>query len=129
MDNQGYNRWNNSMQRGYPQDGGRQFGGGRAEYMSRPAQSGAINPNFNDIESFQNSINTQVNWDKVKQKVCVYWLKKVCRKGDTCEYLHRYIEDRIPICKFFQQNGHCHIMETQCVYRHPKQEDQGSSKK
>ena len=58
----------------------------------------------------------------------MHWLKQACRKGDSCEYLHRWIEDRIPICKFFQQNGHCHIQE-QCVYRHPKPEDVGATKK
>ena len=58
--------------------------------------------NINVIESIVESFNYQVNDEKRKQKVCVHWLKQACRKGDSCEYLHRWIEDRIPICKFFQ---------------------------
>lgn len=65
--------------------------------------------NINRIEEIVKSMAYNPNAEKIKQKVCVHWLKQACRKGDACEYLHRYEEDRIPICKFFQQNGHCHI--------------------
>lgn len=61
--------------------------------------------------------------------MCVHWLKKVCRKGEQCEYLHLYVEEKIPICKFFKENGHCYQELTQCVYRHPKEQESGASKK
>lgn len=59
----------------------------------------------------------------------MHWLKKVCRKGDTCEYLHMYVEEKIPICRFFKERGHCDQQDTQCVYRHPKEPEPGASKK
>ena len=65
-----------------------------------PVENGGTN--INVIESIVESFNYQVNDEKRKQKVCVHWLKQACRKGESCEYLHRWIEDRIPICKFFQ---------------------------
>jgi len=74
------------------------------------------------------SLNYTVDEDKRKQKVCVHWLKKSCKKGDDCEYLHVLIQDKVPICKFFQKNGHCHKEDT-CVYRHPKPEECGATKK
>ena len=47
--------------------------------------------NFNAIEQVITSINTVHNPEKIKQKVCVHWLKNNCHKGDSCEYLHRYV--------------------------------------
>lgn len=64
--------------------------------------------NLNEIESLLDSFISQPNVNKLKQKVCVHWLKKVCRKGDNCEYLHFYVEEKIPVCKFYKENGQCH---------------------
>ena len=43
--------------------------------------------------------------------------------GDKCDFLHKYEEDKMPICKFVLQNGICHKQEN-CAYRHPKPEDE-----
>lgn len=66
------------------------------------------NTNINELESYVQSFNSKPQENKLKQKVCVHWLKKVCRKGEQCEYLHLYVEEKIPICKFFKENGHCY---------------------
>ena len=85
-------------------------------------------PTLNAINQMLDSYNAESNEAKLKQKVCVHWLKNNCRKNDKCEFLHVYIEDKIPICKFFKERGHCDQQET-CVYRHPTQKDPGTSKK
>ena len=92
--------------------GGYDDGGGNLQAMGPGAPQsgpqGKTATNLNELESMVNSITSKPNSAKLKQKVCVHWLKKVCRKGDACEYLHMYIEEKIPICKFFKETGHCH---------------------
>jgi len=75
--------------------------------MNSGAPQGRTNSTLNDLETYVSSFNSKPNDSKLKQKVCVHWLKKVCRKGDTCEYLHMYVEEKIPICRFFKERGHC----------------------
>lgn len=45
-----------------------------------------------------------------------HWLRGLCKKGDQCDYLHRYDLSQMPECHFFAQNGECHNME--CLFRH-----------
>jgi hypothetical protein len=46
--------------------------------------------------------------------------------------LHVFDEDKLPVCKFFQQTQHCQKGE-QCPYKHPTQNEMpllnGSKKK
>lgn len=80
---------------------------------------------INEVAAVTESINYQVDDSKRKQLVCVHWIKNRCTRGDECDYLHAYIEEKVPVCRFYQQNGHCH-KEQECVYRHPKPEEGGA---
>lgn len=113
----------------YPNGSGNGQDGAHMD-MSGQYDSSINNPGgLNELEQVINSINTVPNQLKLKQKVCVHWLKGVCRKGNQCEYLHLYVPEKIPICRFFKERGHCDQQET-CVYRHPdKPDDPGASKK
>eukprot|EP00039_Didymoeca_costata_P009090 m.120349 g.120349 ORF g.120349 m.120349 type:complete len:489 (+) comp14356_c0_seq4:177-1643(+) len=51
-----------------------------------------------------------------KSIVCKHWLKGLCKKGDSCEFLHRYDMRRMPECYFWTTFGECHNEE--CVYLH-----------
>jgi len=34
-----------------------------------------------------------------KREVCRYWLNNCCKKGDACEFLHSFEQDKMPICR------------------------------
>ena len=33
-----------------------------------------------------------------RQVVCKHWLRGLCKRGDDCDFLHRYDMDRMPEC-------------------------------
>mmetsp|Transcript_31695 Transcript_31695/g.30986 ORF Transcript_31695/g.30986 Transcript_31695/m.30986 type:complete len:282 (+) Transcript_31695:6-851(+) len=74
-------------------------------------------PSLNQIQAIINSTTTKVDDQKRKRTVCVHWLRGQCKKNENCEFLHVYQEDKIPPCKYYQQNGECQKGE-ECVYRH-----------
>ena len=37
--------------------------------------------------------------------VCKHWLRGLCKKGDDCEFLHKYDMERMPECYFFIKYG------------------------
>ncbi|KAK2073921.1 hypothetical protein P8C59_008160 [Phyllachora maydis] len=49
--------------------------------------------------------------------VCKHWLRGLCKKGDTCEFLHEYNLRRMPECSFFAQKGYCSNGD-ECLYLH-----------
>lgn len=51
-----------------------------------------------------------------KDTVCKFWVQGRCLKGDKCEYLHEYIEDKVPICSEFLHHGVC--KKANCKFRH-----------
>jgi cleavage and polyadenylation specificity factor subunit 4 len=51
-----------------------------------------------------------------RQTVCLYWLRALCMKGDSCEFLHQYDLERMPVCHFFRSYGVCR--EQDCLYKH-----------
>jgi hypothetical protein len=55
----------------------------------------------NQISAIIESQNQRVDESKRKRTVCVHWLNGQCKKGDACEYLHVYQEEKIPACKYF----------------------------
>ena len=40
-----------------------------------------------------------------KSTVCKHWLRNLCKKGKKCEYMHAYISDKMPSCRFFAETG------------------------
>ncbi|KAI1617833.1 hypothetical protein EDD37DRAFT_240955 [Exophiala viscosa] len=53
--------------------------------------------------------------------VCKHWLKGLCKKGDTCDYLHEYNLRKMSECQFFNQNGYCQNGD-ECLYVHVKED-------
>lgn len=64
-----------------------------------------MNLSVNELTAIMESQQQRVDEGKRKRTVCVHWLKGQCKKGDNCEYLHVLIEDKIPPCKYFLQEG------------------------
>jgi len=48
--------------------------------------------------------------------VCKHWLRGLCKKGDDCEFLHKYDMERMPECYFFIKYGQCSNKE--CPFLH-----------
>lgn len=46
---------------------------------------------------------------KRRTVVCKHWLRGLCKKGEMCDYLHEYDEDKMPVCQFY-------FSETVCVH-------------
>ncbi|KAG5682095.1 hypothetical protein PVAND_011474 [Polypedilum vanderplanki] len=55
---------------------------------------------------------------KAEQKtiVCKHWLRALCKKGDSCEFLHEYDMSKMPECYFFSKYHACHKKE--CTFLH-----------
>ncbi len=51
-----------------------------------------------------------------KTVVCKHWLRGLCKKGDTCEFLHEYNMRKMPECWFFSKYKECSNAE--CIYLH-----------
>ncbi|KDQ16832.1 hypothetical protein BOTBODRAFT_106517 [Botryobasidium botryosum FD-172 SS1] len=52
--------------------------------------------------------------------VCKHWLRGLCKKGDSCEFLHEYNLRRMPECWWFEKYGYCSAGD-ECLYAHPKE--------
>ena len=37
--------------------------------------------------------------------VCKHWLRGLCKKGDDCEFLHKYDMEKMPECYFYIRFG------------------------
>ena len=48
--------------------------------------------------------------------VCKHWLRGLCKKGDSCDFLHRLDHDLMPECWYFTQFGECGNKE--CIFLH-----------
>ncbi|UZJ51843.1 hypothetical protein CBS101457_001163 [Exobasidium rhododendri] len=55
--------------------------------------------------------------DQGKRTVCKHWLRGLCKKGDSCDYLHEYDLRRMPECRFFATFGYCNSGD-ECLYLH-----------
>ena len=53
--------------------------------------------------------------------VCKHWLRGLCKKGDTCDFLHRLDHDRMPECWYFSNFGECGNKE--CIFLHVRPEE------
>ena len=95
--------------------------GGMLQNAAAQAPNAVIS-SINDLTAVNQSLQYHVDEQKRKKLVCVHWIKQRCTRGETCDYLHSYDADKLPICRYFTQNGSCH-KELECVYRHPKPTD------
>ena len=69
-----------------------------------------------------NALNIKQDVTRIKQKVCIYWLQDLCKKGDDCPFLHMLNKDKLPICKYFFENGECQKGD-KCIYKHVRPEN------
>ena len=53
--------------------------------------------------------------------VCKHWLRGLCKKGDSCDFLHRLDHNRMPECWYFSNFGECPNKE--CIFLHLRPED------
>ena len=56
--------------------------------------------------------------------VCKHWLRGLCKKGDTCDFLHRLDHDRMPECWYFSNFGECGNKE--CIFLHVRPDEKAS---
>ena len=49
----------------------------------------------------QFSHHIQPGTGKRRTVVCKHWLRGLCKKGEMCDYLHEYDEDKMPVCQFY----------------------------
>ncbi|BGP26711.1 cleavage and polyadenylation specificity factor subunit 4 [Rhodotorula toruloides] len=49
--------------------------------------------------------------------VCKHWLRGLCKKGTTCEFMHEYHLRKMPECWFFAKYGFCSNGD-ECMYLH-----------
>lgn len=56
--------------------------------------------------------------EKFRTVVCRHWLRGLCMKGESCEFLHQFDTDRMPLCRW---GTNCTIAD--CPYRHVAEDD------
>lgn len=49
--------------------------------------------------------------------ICKHWLRGLCKKGNTCEFLHEYNLRGMPECTHFARSGVC-PNGSECLYLH-----------
>ncbi|KAH9897548.1 hypothetical protein F4778DRAFT_744002 [Xylariomycetidae sp. FL2044] len=73
---------------------------------------GASCPDRHVAPSAASSTNASYN-----SLVCKHWLRALCKKGESCEFLHEYNLRKMPECNFFVRNGYCSNGD-ECLYLH-----------
>lgn len=53
----------------------------------------------------------------VSSLVCKHWLRGLCKKGETCEFLHEYNLRRMPECSYYARTLTCSNGDD-CLYLH-----------
>lgn len=56
--------------------------------------------------------------EKFRTVVCRHWLRGLCMKGESCEFLHQYDTERMPLCRWGTK---CTIPD--CPYRHVAEDE------
>jgi len=68
--------------------------------------------------SFEEKVKKDLNFPNINDKkvVCTYWLDGLCQNGYNCQFVHELYVDKMPFCKFMQQNNNC--SDPTCPFRH-----------
>jgi len=53
----------------------------------------------------------------INSLVCKHWLRGLCKKGETCEFLHEYNLRRMPECIYFARHQNCSNGD-ECLFLH-----------
>ncbi|KAI7785864.1 mrna 3end-processing protein yth-1 [Diaporthe eres] len=67
--------------------------------------------------SVPNSGGKQDGGHPFNSLVCKHWLRGLCKKGESCEFLHEFNLRKMPECNFFLRNGFCSNGD-ECLYLH-----------
>jgi len=67
-----------------------------------------------------NSRNASDGDPRFRTTVCKHWLRGLCKKGDSCEFLHEYNLRKMPECWWYAKYGYC-SQGDECLYMHPKE--------
>ncbi|MBW0494400.1 hypothetical protein O181_034115 [Austropuccinia psidii MF-1] len=79
---------------------------------AHPSTSNFTNP------ANENQSNNIFNHASLHTKtVCKHWLRGLCKKGASCEFLHEYNLRTMPECWFFGKYGFCSNGD-ECMYLH-----------
>ncbi|KZO96545.1 hypothetical protein CALVIDRAFT_481147 [Calocera viscosa TUFC12733] len=57
---------------------------------------------------------------RFRTTVCKHWLRGLCKKGESCEFLHEYNLRKMPECWWYAKYGYCSAGD-ECLYTHPKE--------
>ncbi len=77
-----------------------------------------------DLESFIDKrpvvvVNeTKIGVPRNRAIVCTHWLRKQCKRGNDCTFLHEINAERMELCRF---GSDCNTPE--CPYRHDKKDE------
>ncbi|KAI0121232.1 mRNA 3'-end-processing protein yth-1 [Xylariales sp. AK1849] len=82
-------------------------------YLAGHCPLGTDCPDRHTAPSAASATNSSYN-----SLVCKHWLRALCKKGESCEFLHEYNLRKMPECNFFVRNGYCSNGD-ECLYLHP----------
>jgi len=67
--------------------------------------------------NFNPAVASAATANAAARTVCKHWLRGLCKKGATCEFLHEYNLRKMPECWFFAKFGYCSNGD-ECMYLH-----------
>ncbi|KAH9459689.1 hypothetical protein MJO29_003649 [Puccinia striiformis f. sp. tritici] len=73
--------------------------------------------NFTNTNNPGNTSSNNRNHHSHAKTVCKHWLRGLCKKGNSCEFLHEYNLRTMPECWFFGKYGFCSNGD-ECMYLH-----------
>lgn len=65
----------------------------------------------------QRSWLSVLTWHLSCSLICKHWLRGLCKKGATCEFLHEFNLRRMPECNYFSRHGNCSNGDD-CLFLH-----------
>ncbi|CAM9661430.1 unnamed protein product, partial [Sphacelaria rigidula] len=64
------------------------------------------------------SANASAGDFRFRTQVCRHWLRGLCMKGDSCEFLHKMDRKRMPLCRW---RTDCQVEG--CAFRHEEEQE------
>lgn len=101
---------NRSLCRAYQQ--------GHCPLGSRCPDKHHVSSSYNKcVTSFFLQVKATHSDSKFPSLVCKHWLRGLCKKGETCEFLHEYNLRRMPECSYYARTQTCSNGDD-CLYLH-----------
>lgn len=105
---------NDLIRKGGEERGGREDRGGGRKFSTAFSLGG------NSLEDERrNALSDNKRYKMTHEVVCRHWLRGMCIKGDSCDFLHIFDYSRMPLCRAFRKHGRCHEHDIGvCPLRH-----------